>query len=189
MFESIEIFKGDDSDFSLNQRISVKLITDLDITGMTAEVQVYDYVQRYNPIPTNKRLPLTFPSTVTKNFPLGRCMAKIRLFDAEGRRRTIENKLSIIVTNSIDCLSKQDISYSVCLEISYDDINDKPKIGGVTIEGDHDAHYYGLAKIDDIVKVIEAPFKVKKGNDVYLVDLYDDAQGIGFDITRVPPNS
>lgn len=151
MIEYLEIFKGDDSDFSLNQRISIKLLCDYDLSGMTAEVQVYDYIQTYNPIPANKRLPLVFPAAVTKKFPLGRCMAKIRLFDKDGKRRTVENKLGVIITNSIDCLSRQDINYSMMLEVSYDDLQDKPKIGDVTIEGAHDPHYYGLATKDDIL--------------------------------------
>ena len=151
MIEYLEIFKGDDSDFSLNQRISIKLLCDYDLSGMTAEVQVYDYIQTYNPIPANKRLPLVFPAAVTKKFPLGRCMAKIRLFDKDGKRRTIENKLGVIITNSIDCLSRQDINYTMMLEVSYDDLQDKPKIGDVTIEGAHDPHYYGLATKDDIL--------------------------------------
>lgn len=151
MIEYLEIFKGDDSDFSLNQRISIKLLCDYDLSGMTAEVQVYDYIQTYNPIPANKRLPLVFPAAVTKKFPLGRCMAKIRLFDKDGKRRTIENKLGVIITNSIDCLSRQDINYTMMLEVSYDDLQDKPKIGDVTIEGAHDPDYYGLATKDDIL--------------------------------------
>ena len=156
MIEYLEIFKGDDSDFSLNQRISIKLLCDYDLSGMTAEVQVYDYIQTYNPIPANKRLPLVFPAAVTKKFPLGRCMAKIRLFDKDGKRRTIENKLGVIITNSIDCLSRQDINYTMMLEVSYDDLQDKPKIGDVTIEGAHDPHYYGLATKDDILSGAKA---------------------------------
>lgn len=35
--------------------------------------------------------------------------------------------------------------------------------------------------------VLAAPFKVRKGNFTYIVDIYDDATGIGLDITREDP--
>ena len=33
---------------------------------------------------------------------------------------------------------------------SYDQLNDKPQINDITIEGNHDGNYYGLANLDDV---------------------------------------
>lgn len=117
MVEYLELFKGDDTDFSLNQGICIKLVTDYDLAGLTAHVKFYDYEQTFYPI-VDKKLPLSFPGTVTSKFPLGRGLAKIWLTepnpDGSGtRRRTIANDLKIIVTNKIDLLSRKDISYSM----------------------------------------------------------------------------
>lgn len=39
--------------------------------------------------------------------------------------------------------------------IDYNNLTNKPKINGTTIEGDHDGHYYGLANLSDIKTEIE----------------------------------
>lgn len=117
MVEYLELFKGDDTDFSLNQAICIKLVTDYDLAGCTAHVKFYDYEQIFYPI-VDKKLPLSFPGSVTSKFPLGRGSAKIWLTepDPKGsgtRRRTIANDLKILVTNNIDLLSRKDISYTM----------------------------------------------------------------------------
>lgn len=76
MVEYLELFKGDDTDFSLNQAICIKLVTDYDLAGCTAHVKFYDYEQTFYPI-VDKKLPLSFPGSVTSKFPLGRGSAKI----------------------------------------------------------------------------------------------------------------
>lgn len=143
MVEYLEIFKGDDTDFSLNQTISIKLITDYSLDGCTAHVKFYDYVQTFYPITDNK-LPLVFPSSATSKFPLGRGSAKIWLTDGEGKIRTVANDLKILVTNNVDLLSRSDISYSLLIKYNYNDLDGKPYLNGKLIEGDHTAEYYGI---------------------------------------------
>ena len=148
MVEYLELFKGDDTDFSLNQAICIKLVTDYDLAGCTAHVKFYDYEQTFYPI-VDKKLPLSFPGSVTSKFPLGRGSAKIWLTepDPEGsgtRRRTVANDLKILVTNNIDLLSRKDISYTMILRYDYKDLDSKPMLNGKVIEGDHTDDYYGI---------------------------------------------
>ena len=148
MVEYLELFKGDDTDFSLNQAICIKLVTDYDLAGCTAHVKFYDYEQTFYPI-VDKKLPLSFPGSVTSKFPLGRGSAKIWLTepDPEGsgtRRRTVANDLKILVTNNIDLLSRKDISYTMLLRYDYKDLDSKPMLNGKVIEGDHTDDYYGI---------------------------------------------
>lgn len=148
MVEYLELFKGDDTDFSLNQAICIKLVTDYDLAGCTAHVKFYDYEQTFYPI-VDKKLPLSFPGSVTSKFPLGRGSAKIWLTEpnpegAGTRQRTVANDLKILVTNNIDLLSRKDISYTLLLRYNYNDLDSKPMLNGRTIEGDHKADYYGL---------------------------------------------
>ena len=148
MVEYLELFKGDDTDFSLNQAICIKLVTDYDLAGCTAHVKFYDYEQTFYPI-VDKKLPLSFPGSVTSKFPLGRGSAKIWLTetDPEGsgtRRRTVANDLKILVTNNIDLLSRKDISYTMLLRYDYKDLDSKPMLNGKVIDGDHTDDYYGI---------------------------------------------
>lgn len=141
--EYLEIYKGDDSDFALNQQLCVKIKTEHSLSGCTAYVQFYDYIQTYSPIPEDGNLMLVFPGSVTKNFPLGRGRAKIWLKDANGKKRTIADDLQILVTKSIDCVSKKDISFTIA--INYEDLFNLPKINGVTLKGNLTAAELGLA--------------------------------------------
>lgn len=148
MVEYLELFKGDDTDFSLNQAICIKLVTDYDLVGCTAHVKFYDYEQTFYPI-VDKKLPLSFPASATSKFPLGRGSARIWLTepDPEGsgtRRRTVGNDLKILVTNNIDLLSRKNISYTLLLRYNYNDLDSRPMLNGMTIEGDHDETYYKI---------------------------------------------
>ena len=148
MVEYLKLFKGDGTDFSLNQKICIKLVTDYDLEGCTAHVKFYDYEQTFYPI-VDKKLPLSFPGAVTSKFPLGRGLAKIWLTepnpDGSGTlRRTVENDLKILVTNNIDLLSCKDISYTMLLRYDYKDLDSKPMLNGKVIEGDHTDDYYDI---------------------------------------------
>lgn len=159
MVEYLELFKGDDTDFSLNQAICIKLVTDYDLAGCTAHVKFYDYEQTFYPI-VDKKLPLSFPSSATSKFPLGRGTAKIWLTepDPEGagtRRRTVANDLKILVTNNIDILSRKDISYTMLLRYDYNDLGSKPMLNGKVIEGDHTDDYYGIKSANPDTKLSE----------------------------------
>jgi hypothetical protein len=95
------LFKGDDSDFIGNQNIVLNLETDLDLTGCKAHFKFLDFAQDFTEIPENKQLELVFPKAQTAKFPLGAMDAELWLEDSEGKRRTVSNRIHIVVTNSV----------------------------------------------------------------------------------------
>ena len=97
----IVLFRGDDSDFTGNQSIVVTIDTELDLTECKAHFRFLDFKQDFNTIPADGKLELVFPKASTKEFPLGTSNAEMWLEDSEGRRRTIINRMFIVVTNSV----------------------------------------------------------------------------------------
>lgn len=95
------LFKGDDSDFIGNQNIVLNLETDLDLTGCKAHFKFLDFAQDFTEIPEDKQLELVFPKAQTAKFPLGAMDAELWLEDSTGKRRTVSNRIHIVVTNSV----------------------------------------------------------------------------------------
>ena len=57
---------------------------------------------------------------------------------------------------------------------NYEELENLPAFNGITVEGDHDGHYYGLANLSDIPNVIDYSFdeqntgvKWLDGKDIY----------------------
>lgn len=97
----IILFQGDDSDFTGNQAIEVKLDTTLDLTNCKATFKFLDYVQTFDSIPETKILTLTFPAAQTKLWSLGSFDAEMWLTDENNKRRTIANRIHIVITKSV----------------------------------------------------------------------------------------
>lgn len=96
----IVLFKGDDSDFTGNQTIEIDINTELDLTGFKAYFRFMDFEQAFNDI-TSKKLELVFPNSQTSRFPLGAADASLVIVDDLGKRRTVNNRIHIVVTNSV----------------------------------------------------------------------------------------
>lgn len=97
----IVIFRGDDTDFTGNQEILVKIHTDRDISGCKAYFKYMGNVQTFEEIPEDKELHLVFSREQTKDMPLGTWDAELYLIDEQGRRMTINNRIHMLVTNSV----------------------------------------------------------------------------------------
>lgn len=99
--EYIVLFRGDDSNFTGNQEIIVELKTTLDLTGCKAHFKFLDFQQDFATIPADKKLHIVFPATATKNFPIAAMDAELWLEDANQKRRTVENRIHVVVTKSV----------------------------------------------------------------------------------------
>lgn len=98
----IVLFSGDDSDFVWNQNVSVQLVTDADLTGFKAHFSFMNFRQDFDTIPEDKKIVLTFPACATKDFPIGCRDAELWIEDPNGKRRTVSNRIHVIVTRSVD---------------------------------------------------------------------------------------
>lgn len=130
------LFKGDDSDFIGNQNIVLNINTDLDLTGCKAHFKFLDFAQDFNEIPENKQLELVFPKSQTEKFPLGAMDAELWLEDSEGKRRTVSNRIHIVVTNSVlEAYNNEDTqAITVTIESGSGGIDPTKILEGVTME-------------------------------------------------------
>ena len=130
----IVLFRGDDSDFVGNQQILLKLETELDLTGCKAHFRFLDFKQDFDEIPTDKTLELVFPKSSTANFPIGEMDAELWLEDSIGKRRTVANRIHVVVTNSVKQAYDNDDPQAITVvitsgsaeSISWNNITDKP---------------------------------------------------------------
>ena len=97
----IVLFRGDDTDFVGNQEIIVKITTERDISGCKAYFKYMGNIQTFDEIPEDKELHLVFSREQTKEMPLGTWDAELYLIDENGKRMTVNNRIHMLVTNSV----------------------------------------------------------------------------------------
>lgn len=91
------IRKGDDSDFPLNVDLFIDMSSDYDLSGCSAHFKLYDYVQDFDKIPENGLLYVTFPASVSKDFPVGLAYGTLWIEAKDGKRCTINRKMLVKV--------------------------------------------------------------------------------------------
>ena len=97
----IVLFRGDDTDFVGNQEIVVKITTERNISGCKAYFKYMGNIQTFDAIPEDKELHLVFSREQTKEMPLGTWDAELYLIDENGKRMTVNNRIHMLVTNSV----------------------------------------------------------------------------------------
>lgn len=97
----IVLFRGDDTDFVGNQEIIVKITTERNISGCKAYFKYMGNIQTFDEIPQDKELHLVFSREQTKDMPLGTWDAELYLIDENGKRMTVNNRIHMLVTNSV----------------------------------------------------------------------------------------
>ena len=97
----IVLFRGDDTDFVGNQEIVVKITTERNISGCKAYFKYMGNIQTFDEIPEDKELHLVFSREQTKEMPLGTWDAELYLIDENGKRMTVNNRIHMLVTNSV----------------------------------------------------------------------------------------
>lgn len=116
------LFKGDDSDCIGSQQIVVTLQTELDLTGCKAHFRFLDFKIDFDEIPSDKKLALIFPATETAKFPLGMADADLWIEDANHKKRTVSNRIHIVVTRSVKEAYDNDSPQAISVIISGGDV-------------------------------------------------------------------
>ena len=114
----IVLFRGDDTDFVGNQEIIVKITTERNISGCKAYFKYMGNIQTFDEIPQDKELHLVFSREQTKEMPLGTWDAELYLIDENGKRMTVNNRIHMLVTNSVREAYFPDDSQAVSVVIS-----------------------------------------------------------------------
>lgn len=94
------LFRGDDSNFELNQKLYVAVETEVDISGCSLFFSMMGVTKE---LILNKDglAEISFSSEETKYMPIGIFDASMYLIDKDGRRRTLSNKLAVKVTTNV----------------------------------------------------------------------------------------
>lgn len=94
----VQIFHGDDTDAIGYQKIILSIKTDIDLSGCSAVFALVGFRQTFDSIPESKKLEIVISASETKKLPLGPVYASLRIFDSNGRVRTFDNRIAMVVT-------------------------------------------------------------------------------------------
>lgn len=151
--EYLVIYKGDDTDFTLNQSVYVDIHTETSLEGLTAVFRFHNFKQSFSPIPEDKRLKLSIPKCASDRFPLGFSTAKVEFIDSEGNVRTVCSQLRVLVTKFVTQAyynpDHRAITVNFSADVGTDDYNElknKPQINGVEVKGSLSLDDLGAAK-------------------------------------------
>lgn len=95
------IYKGDDTDFRGAARLSLRIGTEADLSGCTVEFTFLGQTRRFSGDAAAKPLSFAFSASETALFPVGVHRARVRVFDSEGRVKTVDDSVRIRVTDSV----------------------------------------------------------------------------------------
>lgn len=94
------IYKGDDTDFCGKNSLALKLKTQIDLAGCKVEFVFLGQKRTFAGREGMTVLPFVFTAAETATMPVGVHKAKVRVFDTEGRVRTVDEP-RIKVTDDI----------------------------------------------------------------------------------------
>ena len=99
----VKIFSGDDTDFKGDQRLALTFAApDVDFTGCTAEIEFLGQRRTFAQVTDGGRLAFSFSADETRGMRCGVWPVTIRLRDASGRVRTVDNTQRIKVTSDVN---------------------------------------------------------------------------------------
>lgn len=113
------IYKGDDTDFRGESEFTLRIKSAANLTGCTVEVELLGYCKAFPASATGELVcPFVFTAKETAAMPLGIHVATVRVYDAKGRVRTINNSIRVKVTNVLSEAYGKDDPNEVTLKIS-----------------------------------------------------------------------
>lgn len=95
------IYKGDDTNFRGCANLAIRLSTEIDLTGCRIEFTFLGQKRVFWWNSESSTLPFVFTSAETALFPCGTHKARVRVFDTEGRVRTMDDSVRIRVTDNL----------------------------------------------------------------------------------------
>lgn len=167
--EEIRLFKGDDTDFNDSLFLTIKLNTDLDLTGFIGEFRIHSYVVTADV--SNKEMAVHIPAKESAKMPVGDTKATLRITDTQGRVKTVSNAIPFYVTQEVGCEQVGEINLPVSecepismsvsvgdtLAVDYDNLKNLPTFNGTEIKGKltyQALNITPLNSFDNLVKVV-----------------------------------
>jgi len=115
---SIYIYKGDDTDFADERTITIDLTgSSFDFTGYSAEFELRGVRKQFSDI-SSGTVSIVLSAADTRHLSLGKQYASLKLFDADGRVRTVANRIPFDVVSYTDFSEEGEYAISVTLDAS-----------------------------------------------------------------------
>lgn len=107
--DRIVIFRGDDTDFVSGEEIELTLCTSLDLTNCKAHLKFIDFQYDWDSVPSDNILKFSIPHETTQEFPFCAVNAKLWVTDSDGKIRTIQNDILVVITNKVKDVYKSSV--------------------------------------------------------------------------------
>lgn len=107
--DRIVIFRGDDTDFVSGEEIELTLCTSLDLTNCKAHLKFIDFQYDWDSVPSDNILKFSISHETTQEFPFCAVNAKLWVTDADGKIRTIQNDILVVITNKVKDVYKSSV--------------------------------------------------------------------------------
>lgn len=170
------IYKGDDTDFRGSAGFVLKVITssNLNLAGCTVVVEVLGFKRSFPASATGELVcPFAFTAAETQRMPLGIHAATVRVYDPQGRVRTINNSIRVKVTNVLSEAYGKDDPQEVTLAVSTVDLEAyaKKEVVNVALDGKVSKEAFGAfdgiavpsASLSSLKKAVLSILAVLKG--------------------------
>lgn len=95
------IYKGDDTNFRGLANLAIRLNAETDLTGCRIEFTFLGHKRTFTGVSSDGTLPFVFTAAETALMPVGTHKAKVRVFDPQGRVKTVDDSIKIKVTDDL----------------------------------------------------------------------------------------
>ena len=145
----VRIYKGNDVDFGGIGEITVSVLSSVDITGYTGKFEFLGVVKSFSAETIALRnFTFSYTAEETADFCLGLNFGTFTMYDTKGRRAVVAKVPVEVTLNCPVCTcSGNEIFVSMDMAFDYGRMGNKPKINGVTLEGEYDGRHYKLQRI------------------------------------------
>lgn len=197
--DPIKIFKGNDTNFNDAKFLTFKVTSDIDLSDFTGIFTLGSFTKPGSL--SDGKMDVVIPAAVTAQFPLGSMCGTFQLVDNKMRIATVTNKIPFLITSEvftptteeIDLETPEGYPIELSLEVgfasgNYADLENLPKVNGITLEGNKTATELGLTTPADILPITEDITQLQtdvSGKQATLTDEQLAAANSGIDTDKV----
>ena len=161
----IKIFKGDDTDFNNSKFLSIKINTEMDLTGFKGIFKLGKFKTEQDM--QSKTMDIVIPHEVTALMLNGTHTGIFTLIDTKNRVKTLSNTIPFLVTSevftqeedSIDLPVPEGYPYEIIVELGsasdYNSLQNIPTFEGQPIKGNLTFQSTGIAPLESLDALVQ----------------------------------
>lgn len=161
----IKIFKGDDTDFNNSKFLSIKINTEMDLTGFKGIFKLGKFKTEQDM--QSKTMDIVIPHDVTALMLNGTHTGIFTLIDTQNRFKTLSNTIPFLVTSeiftqeedSIDLPVPEGYPYEIIVELGgtndYNSLQNIPTFEGQPIKGNLTFQSTGIAPLESLDALVQ----------------------------------